>query len=73
MNSGALSGVAGEPGCRTAHRDAARLAPFGRPSLAQKALKQKSIFSKSLKGQSHGSNVSHSFIVYPINKHKFRS
>ncbi len=29
MNSGALSGVAGEPGCRTAHRAAARLALSG--------------------------------------------
>ena len=32
MSSGALPGVAGEPGCRTAHRAAARLAPAGRPS-----------------------------------------
>ncbi len=45
MSSGALPGVAGEPGCRAAHRAAAhraaahraaaRLAPFGHPSLAQ--------------------------------------
>ncbi len=38
MSSGALPGVAGEPGCRAAHRAAARLAPFGRPSLAHKSI-----------------------------------